>query len=162
MLIFKKHLTPSALLYKLGTMGVQDTFFSCISYMYKHSKARLKIINKLSESFDILCGTKQGHPVSPELFKIYIHKLSMELNVNVPELNGKPISHLLWAEDIVLLARDKKSLQRIIEKLESYCENWRLEVSISNYSMSKPAIMIFNKSGRKLKESYPAINLNME
>ena len=105
--------------------------------MYKHSKARLKIIHKLSESFDILCGTEQGHLVSPELFKMYIHKLSMELNeiaqnlenpVNVPELNGTPISHILWADDIVLLARDKK--------------------------VSKTAIMIFNKSGRQLKESY--------
>ena len=83
--------------------------------MYKHSKARLKIIHKLSESFDILCGTERGHPVSPELFKMYIHKLSLELNemaqnlensVNVPELTGTPISHLLWADDIVLLARD--------------------------------------------------------
>ena len=69
-----------ALLYKLGTMGVQGKNFSCISYMHKHSKARLKIIHKLSESFDILCGTEQGHPVSPELFKMYIHKLSLELN----------------------------------------------------------------------------------
>ena len=131
--------------------------------MYKHSKARLKIIHKLSESFDILCGTEQGHLVSPELFKMYIHKLSMELNeiaqnlenpVKVPELNGTPISHILWADDIVLLARDKKSLQRLIENLESYCEIWGLEVSISNDSTSKTAIMIFNKSGRQLKESY--------
>ena len=77
--------------------------------MYKHSKARLKIIHKLSESFE------RGHPVSPELFKMYIHKLSLELNetaqnlensVNVPELTGMPISHLLWADDILLLARD--------------------------------------------------------
>ena len=105
-------------------MGVQEQFSSGISYMYKHSKARLKIINKLSESFYILCGTEQGHPVSPELFKIYIHKLSMELNeiaynlenpVIVPELNSTPISHLLWADDTMLLARDKKSLQILIE-----------------------------------------------
>ena len=56
-------------------------------------------------------------PVSPELFKMYIHKLSMELNemahnlenhINVPELNGTPISHLLWADDTVLLVRDKE------------------------------------------------------
>ena len=130
---------------------------------YKHSKARLNIINKLSELFDISCGTEQGRPVSPELFIIYIHKLSMELNemaynlenpVNVPELDGTPISHLLWADDIVLLARDKKSLQRSIEKLDSYCEIWGLEFSNSNDSTSKTAIMIFNKSGHQLKESY--------
>ena len=37
------------------------------------------------------------------------------LPVIVPELNGTPISHLEWADDIVLLARDKKSLQILIE-----------------------------------------------
>ena len=106
--------------------------------MYKHSKARIKIISKLSDSMDILCGTEQGHPVSPELFKMYIHKLSLELNemaysienpINVPELNGESISHLLWADDLVLLARDRKSLQKLIEKLKSYRDNWGLEVT---------------------------------
>ena len=152
-----------ALLYKLATMGVDGKFFNCMSYMYKHSKARIKIISKLSDSMDILCGTEQGHPVSPELFKMYIHKLSLELNemaysienpINVPELNGESISHLLWADDLVLLARDRKSLQKLIEKLKSYCDNWGLEVSISNDATSKTAIMIFNTAGRQLKESY--------
>ena len=34
---------------------------------------------------------------------------NLENPVNVTVLNGTPISHLLWADDIVLLARDKKS-----------------------------------------------------
>ena len=69
--------------------------------MYNHSKARIKIINKLSKSFDILCGTEQGHPASPELFKMYIHELSVDLNnttdenIDVPELNGKSLTHPL-------------------------------------------------------------------
>ena len=79
---------------------------------------------------------------------------NLENPVNVPELNGTPINHLLWSDDIVLLVRDKKSLQRLIEKLQSYCENWGLEFSISNDSTSKTAIMIFNKSGRQLKANY--------
>ena len=68
--------------------------------MYKNSKAQIKMIGKLSESFDVLCGTEQGHTMSPELFKIYIHDLSVELNnmadtVNVPVLNKTNITHLL-------------------------------------------------------------------
>ena len=81
-------------------MGMEGKFLKFITYMYNHSKARMEIINKLSKSFDILCGTKQGHPASPELFKMYIHELSVDLNnttdenIYVPEINGKSLTHL--------------------------------------------------------------------
>ena len=124
-----------ALLYKLSTMGIEGKFLKCITYMYYHSKARI-IINKLSKSFDILCGTEQGHPASPEQFKMYTHELSVDLNnttdqnINVPELNGKSLTHLLWADDLVLLVCDCKSLQHMINKLKSCCDQWGLEVNI--------------------------------
>ena len=48
-----------ALLYKLN-----KRFFYCLQYMYRNSKARLKIIKKLSACFDVNAGTEQGHPLS--------------------------------------------------------------------------------------------------
>ena len=42
-----------ALLYKLHEMGIKGKFFNCISYMYQHSKARLKMVGKLSKEFQI-------------------------------------------------------------------------------------------------------------
>ena len=48
--------------------------------MYQNSKAKVRLISKLSEDLDILAGTEQGHPMSPELFKTYIHELSERLN----------------------------------------------------------------------------------
>ena len=148
-----------ALLHKLSGMGMEGKFFDCITHMYRNSKARIKIINKLSDAIDILCGTEQGHPISPELFKIYIHQLSVDLNnmsdnLKLPLLNNVQISHLLWADDLVLLARDKRSLEEMLEKLRCYCDEWGLEVSISENSSSKTAIMIFNSGGRQLKESH--------
>ena len=67
--------------------------------MYQESSTRIKLIE-----------TEQGHPMSPELFKIFIHDLSVRLSnieeLNAPLLNGTKISHLLWADDLVLLALD--------------------------------------------------------
>ena len=141
-----------ALLFKMWNYGVRGKFFDCLAYMYKNSNAKVKLLNKLSAKIDILTGTEQGHPMSPELFKSYIHHLSELLNsmdnVNVPVLNGVKITHLLWADDLVLLATDPASLQKMVDQLHQYCSEWGLSVNIT-----KTAVMVFNRSGRLLKES---------
>ena len=141
-----------ALLFKLSKLGIKGNFFSCVQYMYQKSRAKLKLLNKISETIDILIGTEQGHPMSPELFKIYLLDLSIDLNdtegLSTPQLNGMDISHLLWADDLVLLALDAQSLQKLINRVYDFCEEWGLSVNIS-----KTAIMVFNKSGRQLQES---------
>ena len=141
-----------ALLYKLNKLGMQGRFFDCLQYMYRNSKARLKMIKKLSACFDVNAGTEQGHPLSPELFKCYIHELSLKINalpgVESPQLNDQQITHLLWADDLVLLALNKESLQLMIDQLRSFCTDWGLIVNIK-----KTAVIIFNPSGRQLLDS---------
>ena len=150
-------ISREALLYKLWQMGIQGRFFSCLKHMYSNSCAKIKLLNKLSERIDILCGTEQGHPLSPELFKCYIQAMSEEFNEgfddsgapeNVPSLNNVKVSHLLWADDLVLMAQDMKSLQKMINVLHKYCGIWGLTVN-----MDKTAVMVYNKSGRILKDS---------
>ena len=141
-----------ALLYKLWKLDIQGRFFDCMEYMYTHSKAKIKLLNKLSDKIEVLCGTEQGHPMSPELFKCFVHQLSEDLNslqdIEVPVLNTVKVTHLLWADDLILLALSRASLQKMLDVLYSYCLEWGLSVNIS-----KTAVMVFNRSGRLLKES---------
>ena len=142
-----------ALLFKLWKMGIQGKFFQCLEFMYSNSSAKIKLLTKLSEKIDIICGTEQGHPMSPELFKCFVHQLSLDINalsdVEVPVLNSERVTHLLWADDLVLLALDGVSLQKMLDVLMTYCVEWGLTVNIS-----KTAVLVFNKSGRLLKESH--------
>ena len=143
-----------ALLFKLSGLGIEGRFFNCMHHMYINSKAKIKLLGKLSQIIDVLIGTEQGHPMSPELFKCYLIDLSKDLNNNIseldlPELNGILMSHLLWADDLVLLALSKASLQILINRVHTYCETWGLTVNLS-----KTAVMVFSKSGRQLQESY--------
>ena len=100
-----------------------------------------------------MCGTEQGHPMSPELFKCYINDLSQELNdldnIAVPTLDGLKVSHLLWADDLILMALNRSDLQALLNILLQHCLNWGLSVNIS-----KTAVMVFNKTGRLLKDSH--------
>ena len=136
-------------------MGICGNVFKTLKNMYENTSARIKLIKKLSDNIEFRNGVEQGHPLSPELFKIFIHELSASLNnvkSNVPELNGITISHLFWADDLVLLSIDEISLQIMVTILEDYCNTWGLTVNLK-----KTKILIFNKSGRTLRPSNPII-----
>ena len=123
-----------ALLFKLACYGVNGGFFHIIKDMYSNSIGHIKINGKISEAFRISKGTEQGHPLSPELFKVYFQKLSELLNkalTNCPTLSGLRVTHLAWADDLVILSLDPESLQKQIDILEKYCSDWGLEVNIS-------------------------------
>ena len=62
------------------------------------------------------------------------------------ELNRKPMSCLLYADDIVLLSESAKGLQKSLDILKTYCDKWNLKVNIG-----KTKVIVFNKSGRILK-----------
>ena len=101
-----------ALLFKLSCYGVNGVFYNIIKDTYSKSEGHIKINGKISEAFKILKGTKQGHPLSPELFKVYFKELSDLLNeslANCPTLAGLSVTHLAWADDLVILALDQES-----------------------------------------------------
>ena len=119
--------------------------------MYRNSKAKIKLLNRISEVIDINVGTEQGHPMSPELFKIYLVDLSAKLNGDadklcLPSLNNNTVSHLLWVDDLILLALDERSLQHLLDLLAEFCNEWGLQVNLS-----KTEVMVFNTTGRILK-----------
>ena len=141
-----------ALLKKLAHMGVAGGFFACISDMYGNSKTAIKLSGMVSESFLVRIGTEQGHPLSPEFFKMFLDEMSQVLNNlhgSFPKLGGKCVNHLLWADDIVLLALDRPSMEGLLAILGEYATTWELEVNTE-----KTKILVFNPSGRILKDSH--------
>lgn len=134
-----------ALLFKLAYMGIRGKIFDVIRDMYSSSTIQLKLGNKLSEKINIRKGTEQGHTLSPEFFKCYLDDLSPLLDhPNVPELNNTLISHLLWADDLVLMGLDLETAQHLFDTFSTFCNNWGLEINIK-----KSGLVIFNKKSLK-------------
>ena len=79
------------------------TFLDCIISMYKSVKFRVKVNGCLGPEFDSKVGTKQGDPLSPTLFGLYIEQLHDLLQLEAPGigpiLNGIHIPDLLYADD---------------------------------------------------------------
>ena len=136
-----------ALFYKLSNLGISGNFYNVLRHMYSHSTAQIKLSNHISNKIPINKGTEQGHPLSPDLFKIFISDLSPLLEqASCPELMGKIVSHLLWADDLILLALDPITLQTQLNILDSFCKQWGIDINIG-----KTKSMIFNGHN---KESY--------
>ena len=113
--------------------------------MYNKSTAQLKINKYLSRTFNIYKGTEQGHPMSPDLFKIFILDLSKQFSGQglYPELVDSIVNHLFWADDLVLFGLDQASLQKNLDILNKFCEIWGLEVNLK-----KTKVVCFGKKGQ--------------
>ena len=78
----------------------------------------------MTNTFETNIGVKQGCILNPTLFSLYINDLIDHFGPECEplELNRKPISCLLYADDIILLSESAKGLQKSLDILKTYCD----------------------------------------
>lgn len=59
----------------LQEFGFHQTYIKTIQALYSNPRAKIKINNAISNSFDLERGTRQGCPISPLLFAKFIEGL---------------------------------------------------------------------------------------
>ena len=94
-------------------------------------------------------GLKQGDNLSPILFDIFFDDVDQIFDTQChPVIFNSEISlkHLLYADDMAILSLSQEGLQNSLNKLETYCKEWHLVISIK-----KTKIVVFNKTGKLLK-----------
>ena len=127
--------------------------------MCSNSKGQIKLAGHLSKCFEINKETEQGHPLSPDLFKHYLGDLSSLLEFeSCPQLAGLIISHLLFADDLIMLSLDEETAQKQLDALHNFCYKWGLEVN-----MEKNKVMITGHKPKGLiKPNFKLGNLNVK
>ena len=137
------------LLLKLQKAGISGKY-NVIKSIYNSSHSRVKSKHTMSEHIEITQGIHQDGVLSPVLFNIFINDIGDDLlENNVPILNDHKISHLLYADDLLLLSTSENELQRNITMINEFCNKWGISVNAD-----KSKVMMFSKSGRMSKDQY--------
>jgi hypothetical protein len=111
----------------LASLGVHGNTLATICEMYWSGAAHAKVHGRLGPALPTTCGVRQGDPLSPLLFGLYIDRLEAHLasaaaGVGVPLGDlPSPLQVLLYADDLVLLARDARGLQALLDALHTFC-----------------------------------------
>lgn len=130
--------------------GVRKELIERVKEIYQETKCRVRVGKKESEVFWIEKGVRQGCPLSPTLFNIYMAGLEEHLRAGQEGgvvVGRKKIWSLSYADDVVLLAEGEEELRRMIRRAESYIRRLDLEVSVE-----KTKVMVFSKGGGKRKD----------
>ena len=136
--------------FKLNKLGLNGKILRIIQDMYSKIKAKVRKDNLCSDFFDNNVGLLQGEKMSPILFSLFLEDLELYLQGvegDGIEIFDMIITLLLFADDIVILAKSPSELQNKLNKLKDYCELYDLKVNCE-----KTKIVVFRKRG-KIKEN---------
>ncbi|KAI3364011.1 hypothetical protein L3Q82_001225 [Scortum barcoo] len=115
------------------SMGSPGAFAKgCSVSVCDRSRSLVRIAGSKSDLFPVHVGLRQGCPLSPVLFIIFMDRISRRSQG--PEgvrFGNHRISSLLFADDVVLLASSSQDLQHVLERFAAECEAAGMRISTS-------------------------------
>lgn len=122
----------SFLFITLQKFGFGESFISWIKALYTSPTATITTNGLTLQQFTLHNGTRQGCPLSPSLFAIFLEPLaaSIRQNNNIKGIRSISTEHktILYADDVLILQEPYSSLQECLSVIKSFS-------SLSNYSI---------------------------
>lgn len=132
----------------LREAGVSSKVVRVLQDLYQKANMRIKLGNNMrSETIDITQGVLQGDALSPLLFSLFLYDIIRFFKSRGHTNIEREVDILLFADDLVLTARDIVDLQAKLDTLNEYIHLKKLEVNVN-----KTVVMKFTRSGRPKKE----------
>ncbi|KAG7187545.1 hypothetical protein KM043_018869, partial [Ampulex compressa] len=130
-----------------------------IRAMYEGCKTKIKTRNNDGPTVELRRGVKQGDPLSPLLFNLAIEPIIETLNSTTAGLriNESNLSVLAFADDMVLIARNKIEAEKQVHLLGSYlgglgmtlavtkCRAFEVVAKSKSWYIKNPKIVISNE-----------------
>ena len=110
------------LFYKLINSGWSGRLLDTVKDLYSKTSFRFKFQGEISSNIPNGIGVNQGGNASGFLFRKYISDLGDFLNNHVGVCVGDTIlSHLLWADDLILFSDSLGGIKKQLDGLFAFC-----------------------------------------
>lgn len=130
----------------LKATGIDREEIRIISNLYWQQTAVMKLKGATLEASSIKRGVRQGCVLSPLLFNIYsevIFKKALKKVSGGIRINGKTITNIRYADDTVILARNMKALQRMVDRIVRCSEEFGLFMNTA-----KTKVLVFSNNNK--------------
>ena len=109
---------------KLQSLGIDGVFLDTLKVMYTGDSVRCTINGVTTRSVYLQRGLRQGCSLSPMLFALYIMDIGEDITQSQEGImiGDTCISGLLFADDIVLIARTPEGLKKLFKLLKRRCD----------------------------------------
>ena len=132
---------------RLSYLGVRGNMLSALQAYYSNVRERVLTPTGFTNTFPSDVGVKQGCPLSPTLFGIFVDALENYILQRPPPFGWtcsileRPVPLLLYADDIVFFATSQSELQHLLNLLATFTSENDLTVNLD-----KTAIISFTRS----------------
>ena len=131
---------------RLKERGVSGEMLDALRRCYDKVELRVKVNGKRGTPVESVQGVKQGCPLSPALFGLFIETFADYVDahdrragcVHNPVLGSRGVPELLYADDMTLLATNRARMQFLLDRLAEYCEAFGMSLNVS-----KCEVMVF-------------------
>jgi len=116
---------------QLMSIGVNGRIFKAVTSLYSSVSACVRVNGHLTDWFEVGAGLRQGCPLSPLLFNLFINDLALKLKAvgKGITIGNENVCTLLYADDIVLVAETEEDLQSMLNILNEWCGEKKMVVN---------------------------------
>ncbi|KAK7916392.1 hypothetical protein WMY93_012153 [Mugilogobius chulae] len=116
----------------LREYGVRGPLLRAVRSLYDRSRSCVHIAGSKSDLFPVHAGLRQGCPLSPVLFIVFMDRISRRSQgPEGVQFGDHRISSLLFADDVVLMASSNQDLQHALGRFAAECEAAEMKISSS-------------------------------
>ena len=140
-----------ALFVKMEKYGVGPRAMAWLRSLYSTSSLRIRCGSGLSPRVSLHRGLRQGCPLSPILFDIFIDDClegSRSCGAVIPGC-AERLCGLLFADDLAIIAGSPADMSTSIASFETWCNTWEMSVGIS-----KCGVMGIGEEAQQIAKSY--------
>jgi exonuclease III len=118
----------------LESKGVHGKALNLIKWIYSHSEMRIRMGHLRSEPFNMNRGNRQGCPLSPLLYIIYVNSILEECEsaglTDMREYSGlERLAGQQFADDLLGFLMDESKLEAFLAELDAWCIKWEAGVN---------------------------------